>query len=47
MIQLDNRIGGEPRYILRPEGAEVKPLVHVPDELMKCVVFLGYMELQL
>jgi hypothetical protein len=42
VIQVDNRIASDPRNILLSLGEEVKPLVRVPDELMKCVVFLGY-----
>jgi hypothetical protein len=43
MIQIDARIGGvKPRRILHPWGSEAKPLVRVPDEMLKCVVFLGY-----
>jgi hypothetical protein len=40
VVQLftDDRIGGKPRYILDNEAPD---LMHIPDEIRKCVVFIG------
>jgi hypothetical protein len=38
---LDERVAGRPRCSLVPEG---KTLAYVPMELLKCVVFLGYID---
>ena len=39
MIQLDNRLGGQPQYIYT---REYKPLMQVPNEVRDCVAFLMY-----
>jgi hypothetical protein len=39
MIQSDDRIGGYPRYIYTTETVN---LMIIPDEIRKCVVFVGY-----
>ncbi len=37
--KIDYRIGGKPRYYV---GEESEQLMQVPDEIKKCVVFVGY-----
>jgi hypothetical protein len=39
MMQVDTRMGGQPQYILTEEP---ESLMHVPDEVRKSVVFVGY-----
>jgi hypothetical protein len=39
MLQNDFRIGGDPRYILTNSP---EPLMAIPDEVRKCVCFVGY-----
>ena len=39
MLQIDERIGGEIRYILTEFPV---PIMTVPDEIRKCVYFVGY-----
>ena len=39
MIQIDERLGGEVRYLLTKFPVL---LMAIPDEVRKCVIFVGY-----
>jgi hypothetical protein len=38
-LQIDRRLGGEPRYVLSREPID---LMRIPDQIKKCVVFVGH-----
>ena len=38
---IDTRIAGEVRYVFLPEG---EVLAYIPNEIRRCVVFLGYLD---